>query len=40
MDYGFWTHALTWIIGGVAALGAVGTVLAFWSLGRQAYRND
>lgn len=40
MDYGFWSHALLWLIGGLAVLGTVGTVLAFWSLGRQAYRKD
>lgn len=40
MDYGFLTHALLWLIGGLAALGALGTVLAFWGLGRQAYRKD
>lgn len=40
MDYGFWSHALLWLIGGLAAVGAIGTVLAFWGLGRQAYRKD
>lgn len=40
MDYGFWSHALLWLIGGIAAVGGVGTVLAFWGLGRQAYRKD
>ncbi|MFE5407941.1 hypothetical protein [Microbacterium sp. NPDC056569] len=40
MDYGFWSHALLWLIGAMAAVGALGTVLAFWSLGRQGYRKD
>lgn len=40
MDYGFWSHALLWLIGAMAAVGALGTVLAFWSMGRQAYRKD
>ncbi|WP_273541856.1 hypothetical protein [Microbacterium cremeum] len=40
MEYGFLTHALLWLIGAMAALGALGTVLAFWGLGRQAYRKD
>jgi len=40
MDYGFWSHALFWLIGAMAAVGALGAVLAFWSLGRQGYRKD
>jgi len=28
------------IIGLIAALGLVGTVLAFWTMGRAAYRKD
>ncbi|MEI3847317.1 MULTISPECIES: hypothetical protein [unclassified Microbacterium] len=39
MEYGFWSHALLWLIGAMAAVGALGTALAFWGLGRQAYRN-
>ena len=35
MDYGFWSHALLWLIGAMAAVGALGTALAFWSLGRS-----
>jgi hypothetical protein len=27
-------------IGLISVLGLVGTVLAFWSMGRSAYRND
>lgn len=27
-------------IGAIAALGLVGTVLAFWSMGRAGYRKD
>lgn len=40
MEYGFLTHLLLWTIGAIAALGAVGTVLSFWTLGRSAYRQD
>ena len=40
MDYGFWSHALLWLIGAMAAVGGLGLVLAFWRLGRQNYRND
>jgi len=40
MEYGFLSHVLFWIIGAIAAVGAVGTVLAFWSMGRAAYRKD
>ncbi|MDL9980699.1 hypothetical protein [Microbacterium candidum] len=32
--------AIMGIIGFIAALGLVGTVFAFWSMGRQAYRKD
>ena len=28
------------VIGIIAALGLVGTVLAFWTMGRAAYRKD
>ena len=34
------SHYLLWAIGGIAALGLLGTVVAFWSMGRQAYRGD
>lgn len=27
------------VIGLIAAAGAIGTVLAFWSMGRQAYKD-
>ncbi len=40
MEYGTATHILYWLIGALAALGLVGTTLAFWSLGRQGYRKD
>ena len=39
MDYGFASHVVLWVVGAIAALGLVGTVVAFWSLGRQAYRD-
>lgn len=28
------------VIGAIAAVGLVGTVLAFWSMGRAGYRKD
>jgi len=40
MEYGFASHVLLWLIGGLAAVGLVGTVLAFWTMGRAAYRKD
>ncbi|MET0734366.1 MAG: hypothetical protein ABWY55_01780 [Microbacterium sp.] len=40
MDYGFLSHALLWLIGGLAALGALLTAGAFWSMGRSGYRED
>jgi hypothetical protein len=40
MDYGFWSHAILWLIGAMAAVGAIGIVGAFWSLGRQNYRKN
>ena len=39
MDYGFASHVVLWVVGAIAALGLLGTVVAFWSLGRQAYRD-
>ena len=38
MDYGFASHVVFWLIGAMAAVGAVATVLAMWSMGRAAYR--
>lgn len=40
MDYGFWSHALLWLIGAMAVVGGVLTSMALWSMGRQAYRKD
>jgi hypothetical protein len=40
MEYGFLTHALAWLIGAMALVGAVATTLAFFAMGRQAYRKD
>ena len=34
------SQILLGIIGLLAALGLVGTVLAFWTMGRAAYRKD
>tara|TARA_B100000408_G_scaffold32702_2_gene24408 strand:- start:1543 stop:1662 length:120 start_codon:yes stop_codon:yes gene_type:complete len=39
MDYGFASHVILWVVGAVAAIGGVGVVLAFFSMGRQAYRD-
>ena len=38
--YGFASHVVFWIIGLIAAVGAVGTVFGLWSMGRQAYRKE
>ncbi len=40
MDYGFLSHALLWLIGALAAVGAILTVGVFWSMGRASYRKD
>lgn len=40
MDYGFLSHALLWLIGAMAAVGALLTIGAFWSMGRANYRKD
>lgn len=40
MEYGFASHVLLWVIGAMAAIGTVLTTVAFWSLGRAAYRKD
>lgn len=40
MEYGTASQILLGLIGLLAAVGAVGTVLAFWTLGRQAYRKS
>lgn len=40
MEYGFFSHVLLWTIGAISVLGLVGTTVAFWSMGRQAYRKD
>lgn len=34
------SHVMLWIVGGIAALGFIGTVGAFWSMGRAGYRKD
>ena len=31
---------LVGVIGAIAGLGLIGTVLAFWSMGRAAYKQD
>jgi hypothetical protein len=40
MEPTFISHVLLWTIGAIAALGIVGTTVAFWSMGRSAYRKD
>lgn len=40
MEYGFASHVLLWLIGAMAAVGLLLTVVGFWSLGRSAYRKD
>jgi hypothetical protein len=36
----FFSHLMLWIVGAITALGLIGTVGAFWSLGRGGYRQD
>ena len=40
MDYGFASHIVLWLIGAMAAVGAVLTAFAMWSMGRAAYRKQ
>lgn len=40
LDPAFFSHVILWAIGGLALLGLVGTVGAFWSMGRAGYRED
>ena len=40
MDSKLASDLLLGVIGAIAALGLVGTVFAFWSMGRSGYRND
>jgi uncharacterized membrane protein len=40
MDSKLASDILLGVIGLIAALGLVGTVFAFWSMGRSAYRKD
>lgn len=40
MEYGFISHLFLWGIAAIALLGTVGTVLAFWGMGRSGYRKD
>lgn len=34
------SHLMLWIVGGITALGAIGIVAAFFSMGRASYRKD
>jgi len=34
------SHLILWSIGGLAALGTILTIGAFWSMGRSGYRKD
>jgi hypothetical protein len=40
MDYGFFSHIVLWVMTAIFGLGAIGTVLSFWFLGRQNYRKN
>lgn len=40
MEYGFLSHALLWLIGLMTVGATISVTLAFWSMGRQAYRKD
>jgi hypothetical protein len=34
------SHLMLWIVGAIAAVGLIGTLGAFFSMGRQGYRKD
>lgn len=40
MEYGFISHALLWLIGGMSVVAVITSFAALFSLGRQAYRKD
>ncbi|MGC5170752.1 hypothetical protein ACPW96_09845 [Micromonospora sp. DT81.3] len=40
LDGAFIANLIAWGIGGLAVAGAVLTTLAFWEMGRSAYRKD
>jgi len=40
MEHGFVSQLLLWFVGGLSALGLLLTTVAFWSMGRAAYRKD
>lgn len=40
MDAAFLSHVVLWVIGGLSLLAGLGTIGAFFSLGRSGYRKD
>jgi hypothetical protein len=34
------SHVMLWIVGAIALMGLIGTVGAFFSMGRSGYRKD
>ena len=40
MEYGFLSHAVGWLIALMALCTTVSVTIAFWTMGRQAYRKD
>ena len=39
MNPEFFSHLMLWIVGGIAAIGLIGTVGAMFSMGRQGYKD-
>jgi hypothetical protein len=39
-EFSILSHLMLWIVGGIAAVGLIGVVGAFWSMGRAGYRKD
>lgn len=40
MDYGWMSHALMWIVGGMSLVATLGFIGAALALGRSTYRKD
>ena len=39
MNPEFFSNLMLWIVGGIAAIGLIGTVGAMFSMGRQGYKD-
>ncbi len=40
MDYGWFSHALLWLVGAMSVCATVGAIGALWALGRSGYRKQ